>query len=840
MNREKLSSTIIIVALFGILTFLFIKTKENDVERHHEVIFTIQHLSHQDSLLNESILEFRADRFSNYDSITKQKQIIIHHLNWFKSPDSELYGSLGNDMDSAIDRAADQFKSKLELIERFKSHNGILKNSVYYLPTAIEHNQLDLGNGIYHADMNHLLREILLFNSRPNEKNKSKAYLYIEELKSSQLPNLTEISLHAETVISQRIKLQKTIDQLFDVPTMQSIDAIYQIYSRYTAEKTKLASTYRTAMYIMALLLTLYVLHLFLMLRRTMYHLEDSLNEVEFQKNALDKHAIVASISADGIVNYVNDKYVEISQYSKDDVVGQYWGILDTDNAGYFNEMLENLSTEQRWTGEVKNERKDGSHYWVDATIVPFLDKANKPIRYVALLNDITDRKNNEARVHHLAHYDGLTQLPNRAFFLDRLNSSLDNARRTNNKLAVLFLDLDNFKMINDTMGHASGDELLKIVATHLRSSVREADTVSRLGGDEFTILLDNIQYPDDIDNVIQRIMSITQKTATIGKSEITISTSIGISVFPNDADDVDSLLKNADIAMYQAKADGKNAYQYFSEELKLTIMDRHCIEKELRCALQEQQFELYYQPQVVTETGEICALEALIRWNHPEKGLIPPDSFIPILEDTGLIIDVGKWVLLTAHDQLVELKKLGFNLRMAANISAQQLRDFHLVEYINELLKRKQVEPEELELELTESSILQNKHSSIAVLAALSDLGIGLSLDDFGTGYSSLSYLKKLPINILKIDRSFISDLPHDQHDMAIATTILAMAKNLDLKVVAEGVETAEQSLFLNDNGCDYLQGFFFSKPVKAEELQQLLAENRAHCLSNGIDRVA
>lgn len=844
MNRGKLQPILIMVSLIGILTFFFFKTQENDVEKHHEVILTIQNLSNQDALLNESILESRSDRFSNYDSITQQNIKIKNHLDWFKSEESGLREEFGVDLDEAIDDTEIHFINKIALVEKFKSHNGILKNSVYYLPIAIEKSQRNSSDGPYHSDMNHLLREILLFNTWPNDQNKAIASMYIDVLKNSKKDNLLEIARHAETIIVHRLKLKSTIENLFDIPTMHNIDSIYQIYSEYNAKVIQSTSRYRTAMYAMALIMLFYLLRLFKTLRSTMLHLEDTLREVAFQKDALDEHAIVASMNPEGVLTYVNDKFVEISQFSKEEVVGQAWSILESDNYSdsnsHFNGMWTTLAAGNCWTGEIKNKKKEGNYYWADATVVPFIDKKNNPIRYVALLTDITERKQNEERIFNLAHYDGLTKLPNRAYFLDNLEQSLSRAVRSNEKLAVLFLDLDNFKIINDTMGHASGDELLKLVGNHLRSSVRELDTVSRLGGDEFTIILRDVQSNREIETVVERIMSLSKTSVTLGQKDIMISTSIGISVFPDDANDTDTLLKNADVAMYQAKADGKNNYKFFSEELRKKNLERHSIENELRQAIKNNEFELYYQPQVTAESGEIRAVEALIRWNHPEKGLIPPDSFIPILEDSGLIIEVGKWVLMKACAQLVEWKNIGFNVRMAVNVSAHQVRDTHLVDLVSQLLQFHPIEPKELELELTESSFLENTCCSIAVLTALSELGVSLSLDDFGTGYSSLSHLKKLPINTLKIDRSFISDLPHDEHDLAIATTIIAMAKNLNLQVVAEGVETAEQANFLDQSGCEYLQGFYFSKPLACDDMQRVMYENRAMVADNAVVRIA
>ena len=475
MNKSLLKPFLTMIILIGVLTFLFIKTREHDEQKHHEVILTIQHLSHQDALLNESILEFSANRFSNYDSITNLNKQIRDKLQWFKNEGSGIYGEFGADLDEAIDNTSSHFQTKMDLIERFKSYNGILKNSMYYLPTAIENNQRKFSNSPNYNDMNHLLREILLFNTWPNDENKSVASMYIEVLNNTEISSLSEISLHASTIIEQRLKVENTIESLFDVPTKESVEAIYQIYSGYNSDVIKSASKYRTAMYAMAVIMIFYLLQLFFTLRRTMHHLEDSLFELAFQKDALDEHAIVASMDPDGIINYVNDKFVEVSELSKKKVVGQPWSILEasTSTDSYFDDMWNTLAAGKCWTGEIKNKKGHSNYYWADATVVPFIDKQKKPVRYVALLTDITERKQNEQRIYNLAHYDNLTGLPNRAYFLDNLENSLLHSSRSNQKLAVLFLDLDNFKMINDTMGHASGDELLKIVGDHLLSCVR-------------------------------------------------------------------------------------------------------------------------------------------------------------------------------------------------------------------------------------------------------------------------------------------------------------------------------------------------------------------------------
>ena len=570
MSIGKLKPLLLIICASGALTYLFMQTRVADTEIHHKAILEIQRLSYQNSLVNESIMELKADVYSNYDPLTKQKREIRKIFEQIKNPASGLYGHHGDEIDSAIDDAQDQFKKKLLYVEQFKSHNGILKNSLYYLPTAIQNKLRQRENRRYFADINNLLKYILLYSSRPDNQNKSQANLYIQKIRIANGPGLEELVLHAETIIKKRTKLEGIVGDLFAVPTKPSLENVFELYSENYANKVKKVSRYRIAMYALGLLLVTYMFQLFLTLRRTMQDLEDSLSEVAFQKNALDESAIVASVDADCVVNYVNDKFCQISQYSKQELISQSTCILNSDNHSveYIDEIWAQLANGVTWKGELKKQRKDGSNYWVDATIVPFLDKNANPIRHVALLTDITDRKLAEEKNYRLARYDALTDLPNRAFYLESIENALPKAIESGTKIAILFLDLDNFKKINDTMGHAAGDELLKIIATHLSLSVSESDIVSRLGGDEFTVGLFGIESLQEVETVVEKIMSITKVPVVIDQKEVTISSSIGVSVFPDHADHVSSLLKTADTAMYQAKANGKNKCVYFTEEL--------------------------------------------------------------------------------------------------------------------------------------------------------------------------------------------------------------------------------------------------------------------------------
>ncbi len=826
MSPDTFRKSLILAALLGVLTFLFAQARSNDPKMHHQIVVNIQNLHYQNSRLNESVLEFSADQFSNYDLLTRLKSGIREYLTWFKSEEPKLYGIVDVELDAIIDRAESNFEKKFSLIEKFKSHNGILKNSLYYIPTAVDNLQKQSSLSSYHQNADKLLQEVLLFNSRLNPKNKELGENIIEEFRSKKISRLDDIAIHAETIFRERMLLQEIVEDLFSIPTKDSVENIYQEYSAYNNEKLQILSVYRTAMYTIAVLLLFYVIYLFYTLRQTLLCLEDSLYEVEFQKNALDQYAIVASISAEGIVTYANEKFTQTTQLSKEQIVGKSRRILESEfhDQAYFDHIWSELESGKRWRGEIKNKRKDNTEYWLDATVVPFLDKKQKPIRYVALLKDITEKKAADSRIYRLAHYDALTGLPNRAMFLESLNTALVDARQSKSSLAVLFIDLDNFKLINDTMGHASGDELLNVVAEHLRSSVRASDIVARLGGDEFTVIVRDVEMNEHIENIVQNILSITKDPVTINQKEIIVSSSIGVSVFPDDATDTDTLLKNADIAMYKAKSNGKNNCCIFDEELKAINSEKHALENDLLFAVRNEQFVLHYQPQVDVLTGRICAVEALIRWNHPEKGLIQPNAFIPMLEESGLIIEVGKWVLIEACTQLAQWKELGINLGMGVNVSARQLQDGHILELLKQILDFPGIEPSDIDLEITETGLLGNADELIALLSTFKDLGVKLSLDDFGTGYSSLNYLKKLPISKLKIDQSFVRDIPFDAHDMAIAKTVIAMASSLDLKVVAEGVETVEQIQFLEEHGCDFFQGYYFNEPVDARTMQQLL----------------
>ena len=445
----------------------------------------------------------------------------------------------------------------------------------------------------------------------------------------------------------------------------------------------------------------------------------------------------------------------------------------------------------------------------------------------LTVIHDISRRKKNEAKIAYQSNYDGLTELPNRSLFADRLSQAISIARREKTMVALLYIDLDNFKVINDTLGHSAGDRLLQKTTQRLLATVREEDTVARLGGDEFTIILANISKEALASIAADKILNTLAQPFSLDGREIHITASIGISTYPRDGDDVEELLKNADTALYRAKAQGRGAFRFFTPEIQAEVTERVELEHDLRHALDRDELVLYYQPLFDPKTQRVIGAEALIRWNHPQRGLIPPDLFIPIAEDSGLIVTIGEWVIKTACAQLVSWQHSGYTgLRMAVNLSIRQLSDDGLVPYIEHIVQTYDLEPEQLELEITESLFVDHAPKNLDVLQQIRALGVTLAIDDFGTGYSSLSYLKRFPIDTLKIDQSFIRDVTENADSAAIVDAVVAMAHRLNLNVVGEGVETQEQLTFLNIAGCDIVQGYLLGRPAPADAMIAVLSQ--------------
>ena len=536
---------------------------------------------------------------------------------------------------------------------------------------------------------------------------------------------------------------------------------------------------------------------------------------------------IIVVTDTEGKIEYVNPSFEKITGYTYNEAVNNSPGLVASGlhKSEFYKHMWETITAGESYSNIFINRRKDGSLYYEEKTITPIKDQSGTITHYVATGKDISERIQIQERLQHMAHHDALTDLPNRNLFLDRLQQSLNRARWHDRLVAVMFMDLDRFKIINDTLGHNVGDQLLLQLSQRLAKTVRDGDTIARFGGDEFAILLDDINSESHISSLAQKLLDTLATPFKFNKQELFVTASIGVSIFPNDGEDSDTLLRNADVAMYRAKDLGKNNYQFYSDDLSARIFERLTLENNLRHALERDEFVLYYQPQIDARTNKVSGVEALLRWQHPELGLVTPNNIIPLLEETGLIEKVGHWVLETACRQSRAWHDAGWSyLHMSVNISSRQFNNTDFISSLHDIINQTKINPEFLELELTESMLMRNASATINALHSLSGRGVRFAIDDFGTGYSSLTYLRRFPIDTIKIDRSFIHDVTDNPDDAAITSAIIVMAQSLSLNVIAEGVENQKQLDFLTSRNCHYLQGNFFSRPLPAEELSQFL----------------
>ena len=540
----------------------------------------------------------------------------------------------------------------------------------------------------------------------------------------------------------------------------------------------------------------------------------------------------VLSTDISGNVTYLNHAAESLTGWSQEEAlrrpVAEVFQIIDGATRQPARNPMELAVQQNKTVGLTANcilIRRDGLECAIEDSAAPIHDRRGQVTGAVIVFHDVTAARAMSFRMSHLAQHDSLTDLPNRLLLNDRLTRAIASARRNGNRLAVLFVDLDRFKDINDSLGHAIGDKLLQSVAERLVARVRNSDTVSRPGGDEFVVLLSELEHPEDAAVCAKKMLTALTAPHRIAQHDVHVTVSIGVSTYPEDGQDAETLVKSADTAMYQAKENGRNNYEFFRQDMNIRAVERQSLEGSLSRALERHEFVLHYQPKINLEKGAITGAEALIRWLHLDRGLIPPAQFVPIAEDTGLLLPIGQWVLHEACRQARAWLDAGLRpVPVAVNISAVEFRDKGFLEGVRAILKDTRLEPRYLELELTESVLMQHAESTASVLQALKAMGVQLAVDDFGTGYSSLSYLRRFPIDTLKVDRSFVRQITADADDAIIASAVISMGKSLKLRVVAEGVETREQLAFLQDQRCDEGQGYYFSRPVVAEQFAKLL----------------
>lgn len=556
-----------------------------------------------------------------------------------------------------------------------------------------------------------------------------------------------------------------------------------------------------------------------------------AIEQIHMLSIALEQSPVSIMITdTDANIEYVNSSFENITGYSAIESLGKNPRFLKPYDApeSYFKSVWHAITRGNTWRGELQSRKKNGEVFWELASFSPVLDESGVTRHYLAVKEDITLRRKQEQQILRQAHFDALTNLPNRLLSLDRLSQLISDAQRNNDLVAVMFLDLDGFKTINDTMGHDVGDRLLVESAQRLRTIVRDKDTVGRLGGDEFVVLLGGLKKVSDVNLVAENLLDQFRVAFKIDDRELMLTTSMGIAIFPTDGTNVSELLRNSDMAMYYAKDQGRNTYFYFTEKMNRGVSRRLALEEQIHGALDRDEFEILYQPQIEVSSGKMVGTEALLRWKNPILGHVSPVEFIPVAEQTGLIVSLGKFVLTEALAQTAEWHKYQKPcFRIAVNFSPRQFRDPELVDFVEISLQHFELSGDSLELEITEGVLMNGQNFIHKALAALNKLGVSIAMDDFGTGYSSLNYLRKYPFNVLKIDRSFIHDIANNPAAQELVNATIAMSHGLNLKVVAEGIETEEQLNYLKEKRCDYAQGNLLGKPMRAVNITEILAKN-------------
>ncbi|WP_434155232.1 putative bifunctional diguanylate cyclase/phosphodiesterase [Pseudomonas sp. JZ134] len=540
-------------------------------------------------------------------------------------------------------------------------------------------------------------------------------------------------------------------------------------------------------------------------------------------RTAVDAAAIFSETDPDGTITYVNDQFCAVSGYSKEELLGSNHRILNSGQhpQEFYDSIWATITRGEIWKGEICNRRKDGSLYWVNSTIVPITDdETQEVVKYISIRFDVTEHQELLQALQWRASHDVLTGLPNRALLHERLGMAISSARRHHRLLALGMLDLDGFKIINDTYGHAIGDRLLVEVANRLHETLREEDTLARMGGDEFVLILNDIQL-QTLPISLRRLLETLSQPYEIDGQSLEIAGSIGVTIYPNDNEDPDTLLRHADQAMYQAKQDGRNRFQIFDVPTNNEARAASLMLARLEQALMRQELRLYYQPKVNLQTGKVIGFEALLRWQSPYEGLVPPLQFLPFVERNDLIVEIGEWVIDQALRQIKQWSLLGHSWPVSVNIAARHFQKPNFVERLRTILDRHpEVSPNLLDIEIVESTAIENMEHVTHCLMACQAMGVTFSLDDFGTGYSSLSYLKRLPAQTIKIDQSFVRDILTDKEDLALSEAIIGLSKAFDREVLAEGVETRSQGKMLLEIGCQLAQGYGIARPMPADQV--------------------
>jgi diguanylate cyclase (GGDEF)-like protein/PAS domain S-box-containing protein len=851
LSFGELGRGLTIAALFAaVLFWVFTNADTVSVSELQHYSRTLRDFRQVDTQINADVLSISFELQKNYDTISQninRTNALLHQLEsppaFLSRDDAEKLRDHARDLDRLVRMKHDQ-------IGIFIRESAVLRNSTRYFPTAVK--KLFDSSPPHHLriELTSLSNDAMNFLATGDPELLSVIFGRIESLRreNANLPphlakKLDNVLDHIDIAIKNKQAVISKQYVITRIPIDAELEEFIQTYNIGHKNAVDRSQIYRVLLFVAALLLTLYLTLFFIRLGRTTQALQNSNRNLEQHIEELHRtqanlrlYATLFNSAVEGMVItdtnirvlVANPAFTTITGYSAEEIRTHSPSMLSSGRhaRSFYQDMWKNIERCGKWQGEIWNRRKNGEMYpeWLSITAVS--DATGNVTHYIGVFSDMTERKKNEAHIQHLSLHDPLTNLPNRLFMQERLNEALAQSQRINSHTAVLFVNLDRFRNINDTLGNELGDALLQQVAQRSQSLLRDTDTVSRLGSDEFVFILPDVDQPQDAVSIARKLLASISRPYLLAGHDITITASIGIALSGPDGSTAAELLRNADAAMSRVKEDGRNNFRFYSADMNIATLGDLLLENQLRNAIKCNELELYYQPKIDSHTNIMHGAEALLRWRHPEHGMIPPDRFIRLAEESGLIVSIGAWVLRTACRQIRTWRDAGLPVvPVAVNLSAQQFLQDDLPSLVSDSLEAAGIEPNLLELELTESMLVRNAERTIGILSQLRKMGVSLSIDDFGTGYSSLSYLKQFEVNLLKIDKSFVADIQSTDTGGSIAVAVIGLARALNLKVIAEGVETDEQRRFLSDHGCDFFQGFFFSRPVPAPDFAQKLA---------------
>ncbi|MDR2838377.1 MAG: EAL domain-containing protein [Azonexus sp.] len=838
-----------IILLIALLGVLFIRAEPISSKSHYAYLESLYRVQRTDAKLSAAVLASYSRLLHNYDLLARYLADIRTEEATLRNIPDGLPQTTRETLQFLVEQLMESQRDKERDINLFERGNSVLRNSQTHFPEAAEavmrqtsrqlpelrhflHNIMALSTGIPVTDRESLKRQLSELRRLHPQGGKDQSIYYL--------------LAHAEQIIERQPEVDILVKSILDPTSRTLLDDVLRVYTDGYEETQRLASSYRLVLYFVTLLLVayaLYALYRFERDRRQLATAHDELADRYAAQQAAERqlrlYATVFTHAAEGMaitdtqsrIIAVNPAFKAITGYAAEEVIGQTPAVLQSGQQGgdFYRAMWTDLLTHGHWQGEIFNRHKSGHIVpeWLSITAVP--DNQGATAHYVGIFTDISERKESEERIRHMAHHDVLTGLPNRLLLEDRATQAIRQSKRHGKLLALVFIDLDRFKNINDTLGHEIGDQLLIQAAQRGLGVLRESDTLSRQGGDEFVVILPELERPEDAVLAVKKLLLALSRPYQLAGHELTVTGSAGIALYPDHGHDVSELLRKADAAMYQAKAEGRNTWCLFSADVGRTSLGELVLENDLYGAMERGELLMYYQPKIDTASGKLAGMEALMRWRHPERGMVSPGTFIPIAEANGLIKNFDTWALHAVCAQQRAWLDAGLTaVPVAVNLSAQQFADHNLPQLVADTLAAYRLPARLIELELTESLLMKNAGRAADVLEKLNQLDIRVAIDDFGTGYSSLSYLKQFPVQVLKIDRSFVRGIDEDGEPVKLAAAIIAMAHELNLEVVAEGVEKEYQRDYLSRHGCDLLQGYLFGHPQPAADLVPLLADEQ------------